>query len=66
MCGGRRRIGFEVKFSSAPRVSRGFWQAIEDLKLDAAYVVAPVTRGFPLAGGVEVVGVHQIPGVLAG
>lgn len=57
---GARRIGFEVKFSAAPTVTKGFWQAIDDLKLDAAYVVAPVARSFPLRAGVEVIGVDGI------
>jgi predicted AAA+ superfamily ATPase len=45
---GQRRIGFEVKFAAAPKVSRGFWQAARDLQLDEAYVVAPVAQAYPL------------------
>jgi predicted AAA+ superfamily ATPase len=45
---GQRRLGFEVKFASAPQVSRGFWQAARDLQLDKACVVAPVPRAYPL------------------
>lgn len=45
---GQRRIGFEVKFAAAPKVSRGFWQAARDLQLDEACVVAPVSRAYPL------------------
>jgi uncharacterized protein len=58
---GQRRIGFEVKFSSAPRVGKGFWQALDDLGLDRAYVVAPVERRYPLAHRVEVIPVADIP-----
>jgi hypothetical protein len=50
-----RRIGFEIKLSSAPKVSRGFWHACEDLGLAKAYVVAPVLDPYPLAESVEVV-----------
>lgn len=57
---GSRTVGFEIKFSAAPTVSKGFWVAIDDLKLDAAFVVAPVARGFPLRNGAEVVGVDAI------
>jgi len=52
---GTRKIGIEIKFSSAPKPTRGFWQALDDLKIDHAYVVAPVARRYPLADGVEVV-----------
>ena len=42
---GQRKIGFEIKFSSAPEVTKVFWLACDDLQLDAAYVVAPVAEG---------------------
>ncbi len=50
-----RRIGFEVKLSTAPTVSRGFWNACEDLGVSRAYVVAPVLEPYPLADNVEVI-----------
>lgn len=45
---GSKKIGFEIKFSTAPKVTRGFWQACQDIKLDQAYVVAPVLQGWPM------------------
>ena len=51
---GQRRVGFEVKFAAAPKVSRGFWQAARDLQLDEACVVAPVAQGYPLQSDVWV------------
>jgi uncharacterized protein len=45
---GARRVGFEVKFSAAPKVGRGFWQACDDLKLEEAHVVAPVETGWAM------------------
>ena len=57
---GQRKIGFEVKFSSAPKVTKGFWQACDDLQLDAAYVVAPVTEGWAMKSPAEVVSVMDI------
>lgn len=61
---GSRRIGIEVKFASAPKPKRGFWQAIEDLRLDRAWVVAPVDRAYPLTEGVQVVPVQEIADLL--
>lgn len=62
---GRRKLGFEIKFSAAPRLTKGFWSALADLNLDHAFVVAPVPRGYPLAEGVEVVPVQALPSLLA-
>jgi uncharacterized protein len=51
---GARKLGVEIKFSSAPKPTKGFWQALEDLQIDRACVIAPVARRYPLAEGVEV------------
>ncbi len=61
---GQRKIGFEIKFSSSPALSKGFWLAMDDLKLDQAFIVAPVTSGYPLAPNVEVVPAAQLAEVL--
>ena len=61
---GSRRTGFEIKFSAAPKPARGFWQAKQDLKLDSAYVIAPVRTRYPLAQGVEVLPVQALQEVL--
>ena len=57
---GTRKVGVEIKFSSAPKPTKGFWQALQDLQIDRAYVVAPVPRRYPLAEGVEVVPVGAV------
>jgi predicted AAA+ superfamily ATPase len=62
---GSRRVAFEVKFSSAPKPARGFWQALEDLQIDEAYIVAPVARRYPLTEGVQVLPVWEVAGVLS-
>jgi uncharacterized protein len=61
---GPRKIGFEVKFSSAPSVTKGFWLACDDLQLDAAYVVAPVAEGWAMKSPAKVISVMDIPKVL--
>ena len=60
-----RKIGVEVKFSSAPTPTKGFWHAVNDLRVDGAYFVAPVQRRYSLAHGVQVVPVWEIPDLLA-
>jgi len=56
---GSRRAGIEIKFSATPKPTKGFWQALQDLKLDRACVIAPVERRHPLAKGVDVVPVSE-------
>lgn len=55
-----RTVAVEVKFSSAPKPARGFWQALRDLRIEQAYVVAPVARRYPLAAGVEVLPLQEL------
>ena len=66
---GSRKLGFEIKFSSAPKVSKGFWQACQDVGVHQAYVVAPVEQGWSMkshiACPVDVVGPTQLQSVLA-
>lgn len=52
---GDRRIGYEIKFSQSPKPGKGFWNACEDLGVERAYVVAPVTDPYPLAENVQVI-----------
>lgn len=58
---GSKKIGIEVKFSVAPKVTKGFWQACEDVGVDKAYVVAPVQEGWSMAQGVEVTSPLALP-----
>jgi len=61
---GSRKVGIEIKFSSAPRPTRGFWEALKDLEITSAYVIAPVARQYPLAAGVEVVPVWELGAIM--
>ena len=62
---GGRRTGYEVKLSNAPRPTRGFWSACEDLGVDRAFVVAPVLDAYPLADNVEVVSPQMLVAMTA-
>jgi hypothetical protein len=63
---GTRKVGVEIKFSSAPKPTKGFWQALQDLQIDRAYVIAPVPRRYPLAERVEVVPIAEVATLLDG
>jgi predicted AAA+ superfamily ATPase len=51
---GHRRVAVECKASAAPAVGPTFWNALEDLGVDEAWVVAPVGAGYPLGKGARV------------
>ena len=52
---GSKTIAIEIKASNTPKVSRGFWTSIEEIKPDAAYVIAPVDEEYSFAEGIKVV-----------
>jgi predicted AAA+ superfamily ATPase len=56
---GRRVLAFELKSSTVPRVTKGFWNALEDVSPEDAYVVAPVKESYPIKNGVIVTTLHD-------
>jgi predicted AAA+ superfamily ATPase len=61
---GQERLGFEIKLSDAPRVTKGFWNACADLQVSRAYVVAPVSSSWPLSDTAQVIGLLDVGRVL--
>jgi uncharacterized protein len=51
---GRNRIAVECKASSAPTLNKGFWQALTDLQIQEAWVIAPVKESYPVEKNVTV------------
>ncbi len=66
---GSKKYGFEIKFSSAPKVTKGFWQACHDVGVHHAYVLAPIQTGWPLKStegySADVIGPEQIAWALS-
>ena len=52
---GSQRIGIEFKRADAPTMNKSMHIAIDNLKLDALYVVYPGAQRYLLAPGVEAV-----------
>jgi predicted AAA+ superfamily ATPase len=50
-----RRLGFEVKFSDAPVLTRSMHIARDDLELDSLWVIHPGENSWPMAKGIEAV-----------
>ena len=55
----------EIKRSLAPRPSKGFWLACDDLRPDAKFVVYPGAERFPLSDGLVATGLADIMSQLA-
>ena len=49
-----KRIAIELKTSSTPNVGKGFWQALEDINADKAYIIAQVNQPYPYKNNVWV------------
>lgn len=49
-----KRIAIEIKSSITPKLSKGFWTALDDIKATEAYVIAPVKMDYPLKNNVMV------------
>jgi predicted AAA+ superfamily ATPase len=59
-----KRIGFEMKISDAPTMTKSMAIAMKDLGLSRIYVVYPGTRSYRLASSVEVVSLSDLPAAL--
>jgi uncharacterized protein len=54
--GNRILAAIEIKYSSAPVVSKGYYQALEDLKPEKAFVLVPETEDYPHSSSITVCG----------
>jgi predicted AAA+ superfamily ATPase len=57
---GRKLIGIECKFSTAPKVSKGFYNLKSDLKLSKSFVVAPVHTAYSLDKNTLVCNIEEL------
>ena len=49
-----RRIGFEVKFSEAPTITRSMHEVVDTVRLDHLFVVCPTTHEYPASERISV------------
>lgn len=59
---GGKRIGFEIKYLDAPRLTPSMRIAVKELKLDRLTVLYPGERSYPIADRIEVAPVQKIIG----
>ena len=63
---GGRRLGFEVKLTTAPRLTRSMHIAREDLRLHRLDVVHAGPRSFEMAEGIRALAIGDLEGSLRG
>jgi len=57
---GGKKLGFEIKFSETPKISRSMLSATEDLSLDNLYLIYKGTRIISLDKKIVAIPAHQI------
>ncbi len=55
-----RRIGYEIKYTSRPAITKSMRMALQDLRLERLDVVFPGEDSFPLAENVRAIGLGKI------
>ena len=50
-----RRLAFEIKLSTQPRLSKGFWSAHQDLQPEQTLVVAAINQGYVIQDDIQVI-----------
>ena len=63
--GAARPWAVEIKLGLAPTLGRGFHHAREDVRPERCFVVYSGTERYPLAPGVEAIGLHEMAELLA-
>lgn len=58
--GGQPETLVEIKYSQAPKPSKGFFIAREDLKVERLFIVSPVDQPYEQRSGVRVLGIDQV------
>jgi predicted AAA+ superfamily ATPase len=56
---GNQRIAIECKASTAPKLTKGFWRAIEVVQPQRSFVIAPISGSYEIAEKVTVCGLSE-------
>lgn len=57
---GKAEVLIEIKYSSAPKPSRGFYHVSEDLKPKRRFLICPVDEGYPLTEDLRVLSYKEL------
>ena len=62
---GGKRIGVEIKYTDAPKLTKSIRTAKEDLRLDQAYLIYPGKKSFPIDKGVEALSIFDLENLIS-
>jgi predicted AAA+ superfamily ATPase len=54
------RVAIEIKASTAPGLTRGFYSSVHYIKATPRYLVAPVPEAYPMGDGAVVTPMHRL------
>lgn len=57
---GNRKLAFEINVADAPKLTKGFWSAIEDVKPDQTFVVSPLADKYPIQDNIWGIGLLDL------
>lgn len=57
---GNTRVGYEIKYSENPKITKSMHIALDDLKLDHLYIVTPGERSYPLNDKISVASLESV------
>jgi len=57
---GNKRVAIECKGATSPNLSRGFWNAVSEVKFQEVWVIAPIKEAYPIEKGVMVAPPHRL------
>ena len=55
-----KRLGFEFKYTDAPKITKSMHSAADDLKLDHLYVIFPGKISFPMSEKITACGLEEL------
>jgi uncharacterized protein len=55
---GGKRLGFEIKYTDAPKITKSMHTAVETLRLDSLSVIFPGTKAIPLTDKITAIGLE--------
>ena len=53
------QVAIEIKYSSTPKLSRGFYSARTDLNVRKSFVIVPGSEHYSLEENITVIGLYQ-------
>lgn len=57
---GRKRVGFEIKFTSSPKITPSMKTAVKDLKLNQLYIIHAGDKSYQMAGKISAIASKNI------